>query len=99
LVKLNCSDASGGGAERIIDVSQSGTATFKVLPHGLPPNAQSVTLLVRTPAGELEEHSCTVGGSVTLQGHPGESFALVEMRLGETVLSHAEVVRKEESRG
>jgi hypothetical protein len=90
LVKLNCDAADAGGAEKIVDTTKVGVATFKVLPDRFPPGTTTVTLVVQTPSGELVERACAVGGTVTFEGHPGERFTLVEMRAGSTALPYAE---------
>ena len=90
LVKLNCDAADAGGAEKIVDPTKVGVATFKVLPDRFPPGTTTVTLVVQSPSGELLERECAVGGTVTFEGHPGERFTLVEMRVGATALPYAE---------
>ncbi len=96
LVKLNCDAASGGGAERIVDTTKDGQASFRVLPHGLPAGTSHVTLVVQTPSGERVERECPVGGTATFEGHPGESFALVDVKIQETSYAYVEPKRKVE---
>ena len=96
LVKLNCGPADAAGAARVVDKSKSGKASFKVLPDGLPPGTAMVTLIVQSPAGELLERECAVNGTVSFDGHPGERFTLVEMRVAGTRLAHIQCLRSEE---
>jgi type VI secretion system secreted protein VgrG len=83
LVKLNCGPMGGGGANPVHENTKKATVTFTVAPDGLPPDAQTVTLLVATPTGETIERVCAVGGSISLEGNEGDVFTVVETRIGD----------------
>jgi len=97
LVKLNCDDGNGSSEERIIDPSKSGVVTFTVLPDHLPKGTRTVTLVISTPGGEVVERECAVGGSVSLEGHPGERFTLLDMKIGDTSLTVRDRTPEEEN--
>lgn len=96
LVKLNCDDGTGSSERRIVDPTKTGVVSFTVLPDHLPPGTREVTLVISTPAGEVVERACAVGGTISFEGHPGERFTLLDMKIGDVSLTVHDRTSKDE---
>ncbi len=94
-VLLNCGPmgAAGGTPDAISEETGIVTFTFES-GEKLPPGTTSVTLVIATPTGKIVERECPVGGSVEMTGRIGETFTVVEARVGDKRIDiHALPVR------